>query len=218
VRLSPECKAAASGFPRKITVRHELAHFSQSALLASSGVSNRLVIRKQDLSSDDRRHLDAAEGWTGLGNFDEALAELDRIKPRARSHLDVLHARWKVSAKAGCWEDCVKIARKMAQSFPDLPLSCVQLAMSLYTLGRLKEAVAVLEKAIERFGESPLLTISLACCLGKVGKLNRARLIVDQAMELWGDKTALGRFRRLAVLDLDLESLCREIQGDEPTS
>ena len=130
-----------------------------------------------------------------------------------RSHPDVLSAGWRVSAKAGRWEDCVKIARKMARSFPDWPVARVQLALSLYTLGRVKQSVAVLEKAIERLGESPLLSISLACCLGKLGKLGRAQRIVDRALELWGDKTALGRFRRLAVLDLDLESLWREIQG-----
>ena len=143
-------------------------------------------------------------------------AELDQIKPVVRSHPDVLSAGWRVSAKAGRWEDCVKIARKMARSFPDWPVARVQLALSLYTLGRVRPAVAVLEKAIERLGESPLLTISLACCLGKLGKLDRARHIVEQAVEQLPDAIGLDRFLAPKVFDFDLGALWREDEGEEP--
>ncbi len=45
------------------------------------------------LGSHDQRHLDAAEGWIGLGNHIEANEELEQITPQNRAHPAVLEVR-----------------------------------------------------------------------------------------------------------------------------
>jgi hypothetical protein len=59
----------------------------------------------QNLELQDRRYLEAAEGWLGLGNFLEANEELECITPQMRAHPDVLCMRWSVYAqeKNGKW-------------------------------------------------------------------------------------------------------------------
>ena len=54
----------------------------------------------QNLELQDRRYLEAAEGWLGLGNFLEANEELECITPQMRAHPDVLCMRWSVYAQA----------------------------------------------------------------------------------------------------------------------
>ena len=72
-----------------------------------------MLTRMQDLSSEDRRHLDAADGWLGLGNLHEAGAELDQITATEQSHPDVLQLRWNVTATAGAWADSLDIALRL---------------------------------------------------------------------------------------------------------
>ena len=102
---------------------------------------------------------------------------------------------------------------------PGSPSAPVQVALSLYKLGRFAEAIAVLEKAMERFGNSPLYSITLAYCLAKLGRLDRARRIVEQAVEQLPDAVSLDRFLAPKVFDFDLGCLWRDaIEGDQPTS
>jgi hypothetical protein len=44
----------------------------------------------KELEPHDKRHLDAAQGWLGLGNWREANEELEQITPERRAHPDVL--------------------------------------------------------------------------------------------------------------------------------
>jgi len=50
------------------------------------------------LPPPDQRHLEAAEGWLGLGDHLAANEELDSITPRLRAHPDPLKPRFEV-----CW-------------------------------------------------------------------------------------------------------------------
>jgi len=47
-------------------------------------------------------HPNAAVGWLGPGNWQEANEELEKITPAMRSHPDVLEVWWQIYAKAGC--------------------------------------------------------------------------------------------------------------------
>ena len=42
------------------------------------------------LPLQDQRHLDAGQGWLGLGNWDEANEELEQITPELKAHHAVL--------------------------------------------------------------------------------------------------------------------------------
>ena len=53
-----------------------------------------------NLPLPDRRHLDAAEGWLGLGDHLAANEELVQITPELRAHPDVLQVRLQIYWKA----------------------------------------------------------------------------------------------------------------------
>ena len=50
------------------------------------------------LESPDSLHLQAADGWVGLGDFAAANSELEEITPASRAHPDVLQLRWRIYA------------------------------------------------------------------------------------------------------------------------
>jgi predicted Zn-dependent protease len=147
----------------------------------------------QDLSSEDRRHLDAADGWLRFGDLHEAGSELDQITVTEQSHPEVLQLRWNVNAKAGAWADCLDIALSLTRLAPDRHLGSLHLALSLCNLGRFEAAIPVLEQAISRFGERPEFALTLASCYAKRGDIVRARRNVERAVELAEQKEALDR-------------------------
>jgi uncharacterized protein HemY len=69
-----------------------------------------MAIKMKPLDRPDLMHLNAAEGWLGLGNSLAADEELEKITPQNRAHPDVLEVRWEIYAKAGKWEQCLEIA------------------------------------------------------------------------------------------------------------
>jgi hypothetical protein len=52
------------------------------------------------LELHDQRHLEAAQGWLGLGNHLEANEELEQITPDMRDHPSVLEVRFHIYAAA----------------------------------------------------------------------------------------------------------------------
>jgi predicted Zn-dependent protease len=160
-----------------------------------------MLTRMQDLSSEDRRHLDAADGWLGLGNLHEARVELNQITATEQSHPDVLQLRWNVTAKAGAWAGCLDIALRLTRLAPDRHLGWLHLALSLCNLGRFEDAIPVLEQAIARFGERPEFALTLGSCYAKRGDMVRAKQNVERAVELAEQKDALDRLGGQAAAD-----------------
>ena len=58
----------------------------------------------QPLEAPDALHLQAAEGWVGLGDCAAAEDELEQISPASRAHPDVLQLRWRICAVAKKWD------------------------------------------------------------------------------------------------------------------
>jgi len=52
------------------------------------------------LQPPDSLHLQAAEGWIGLGDYAAANDELEQIAAANRAHPDVLQLRWRIYAHA----------------------------------------------------------------------------------------------------------------------
>ncbi len=73
------------------------------------------------LDHDDRRHVEAAQGWCELHSFLEANAELDQVKPENRAHPDVLEARWQVYANLDKWEEALELASELMRTVPGRP-------------------------------------------------------------------------------------------------
>ena len=79
----------------------------------------------------DQRHLQAAEGWLGLGDHLEANEELENISPEMRAHPAVLALRYEVYAAAKKWDRAVEVAEALTRLLPDRAAFWICLAYSL---------------------------------------------------------------------------------------
>src|ERR1700740_248521 len=86
-------------------------------------------------------HLNAAQGWLGLGNADEARAELEKIPGALQSHPQVLEAHWQICAKARKWEECVTVANQLVEVAPKAPLGWIHRSYALHELKQTQEAL-----------------------------------------------------------------------------
>ena len=157
----------------------------------------------QSLTETDKRCLEAVEGWLGLGNWVEAKAELDSIRPQIREHPTVLYMRWNVHAFAKQWEIAAVIARKLSQLAPELPFPWIQLAHSLHSLQRTEEARNTLLPVVDRFPGQSFMRYKLACYACQLGHLKEAEHWLQKALEL-GDSTEVVK---MALQDPDLKPL-----------
>ena len=98
---------------------------------------NKLLVLEFTLN--DRRHLEAAEGWLGLGDWEEANEELENITPSLRVHPEVLGVRFQIYALAEKWECGVEVARAISELMPDNPFGHFHLAFSLHELKERKK-------------------------------------------------------------------------------
>jgi len=151
----------------------------------------------------DQRHLDAAEGWLGLGDIPAANEELEQISPQLRAHPFVLEVRYKIYSAAKKWDGAVEIARTMAKSLPDNPWGHFHLAYALHELKKTQEAYDTLIPVVDEFPKEWLMRYNLACYSCQLGKLKEAMLWLERAIDLAGEND----IREMALEDEDLEPL-----------
>lgn len=167
-----------------------------------------MEIRVTKLEPPDCHHLNAAEGWLGLGDHLEANEELEKIAPRLRIHPSVLEVRWRIYAKAHNWEACVGIGEALVKLAPDLPESWIHRSYALHELNRTQEAEDKLEAAADLFPSVWTIPYNLACYACQLGKHDEAREWLKDAFELAEDQK---RIRMMALEDADLKLLWVEI-------
>ena len=155
----------------------------------------------------DKRHLDAAEGWLELGNWQEAHEELEQITPQRREHPLVLRLRWGIYAKAGKWEMAAEIARALSEVLPGNSWGLIQLAYALHEMKRTAEAKAVLLPVADKFPQDATIHYNLACYCCQLGELKESLQWLGQAIDLAGKKDII----RMALEDPDLEPLWEQI-------
>jgi tetratricopeptide (TPR) repeat protein len=156
---------------------------------------------------DDRRHLDAAEGWIGLGNRMEADIELDKIELELRAHPEILEVRWQIYAKAKKWDAALDIAAALVQLVPEAPLGWLHRSYCLHELKRTEEARDNFLRVVDKFPDDPIMRYNLACYECQLGRLEQAKNWLDKAFELGDPK----KIKLMALDDPDLEPLWREI-------
>jgi tetratricopeptide (TPR) repeat protein len=156
-----------------------------------------------EFSLNDKRHLEAAEGWLGLGNWLEANDELDNITPQFRGRPEVLGVRFQIYASAEKWECAVEIARAISDLIPDNPFGHFHFAFSLHELKRTKEAYDVLIAVVDKFPTEHLIRYNLACYSCRLGDLKEAYQWLEKAIDLAGKED----IRQMALDDTDLEEL-----------
>jgi len=160
----------------------------------------------EDLPHPDNKHLEAAEGWLGLGDHSSANEELNYISPKLRAHPLVLEIRYKIFAKAKRWEGAVEIARTLMEMLPDKSWGFIHYAFSLHELKRTREAYGVLIPVVDKFSE-PTIRYNLACYSCQLGNAKEAMQWLEKAIDLAGKED----IRQLALDDPDLEPLWTKI-------
>ena len=85
-------------------------------------------------------YINAAQGWLELGNFDEAINELEHLTPSRQTHPEVLQIKWQIRAKEKNWQACQNLAEAMVDLLPDWPIGWINLANALYFSERTQEA------------------------------------------------------------------------------
>jgi predicted Zn-dependent protease len=159
------------------------------------------------LSLSDSRHLNAAEGWLELGNWQEANEELERITPEMRAHPTVLRVRWGIYAEAEKWEMAAEVARGISVLLPGNSWGWLQWAYSLHVLKRTDEARSVLISVVDKFPDQDMMSYNLACYCCQLGRLKEAMHWIGKAIDLAGKKD----IRLTALDDPDLEPLWSQI-------
>jgi predicted Zn-dependent protease len=73
----------------------------------------------KQLSFENSRHLQGAEGWLGLGDFVSASNELEEIMAQERAHPAVLSLRYAIYAKGGRRDMAADVAEGLLAMLPD---------------------------------------------------------------------------------------------------
>jgi predicted Zn-dependent protease len=162
------------------------------------------------LNTCDSLHLQAAEGWIGLGDYAAASDELEQISPASHAHPDVLQLHWRISADAEKWNVCLDIATALSKMTPERPFGWIHRAHSLDKLGRTQEAKDLLASVANDFESNSTIPSHLAryCC--GLGQGNEAKLWLLRAFLVAADVDEVERLRKMAREDPALEPLRRE--------
>jgi tetratricopeptide (TPR) repeat protein len=166
----------------------------------------RSLTASTDRVRSDRLHLEAAQGWLGLGNWREANDELDQITPVLRAHADVLKVRWEVCAQANQWELGFEIASALAAKGSRESFGVIHAAYALRQLDRTQAAHDLLSGVIEQFPKDQAIRYDLACYCCQLGKLKEAMDHLERAIDLAGND-----IRHRTLDDLALEPLWANI-------
>lgn len=163
--------------------------------------------KPKGLPHPDSLHLEAAEGWLGLGNWQEAKEELEKITPQLRAHPFVLELRYKIYAEAQRWEMALAVATGLREMLPENQWGYFYTAYALHELRRTQEAHDTLKSVVERFPEHHLMRYNLACYACQLGDLKWAMTWLEQAIDLAGNND----IRLMALDDPDLQPLWNQI-------
>ncbi len=157
------------------------------------------------LSAEDQKHLTAAQGYSALGMFLDANAELEEIDPEVRHVPEVLEVRVGIYQGLQQWELMQTVAKQLAIYEPDTPVWALFWAYSTRSADSIEQGRIILVNAIERMPKFAILHYSLACYECQLGELEKAKATLERAFKL--DPS----MRAKALDDEDLKPLWDEI-------
>lgn len=171
--------------------------------------------KESQFDHQSRLHLDAAEGWLGLGNWKEAELELAQVSESLRGHPEVLQVRYLVESEAKHWEACVEIANALISALPKDSFGWINRSYALRRApgGGLQAAYDALRPGAEQLKDLEPVTFNLACYACQLGKLDEAR---DWLKKCFAAATRHGRLKRRqqeALAERDLEPLWPELRA-----
>jgi predicted Zn-dependent protease len=162
------------------------------------------------LDMPDTFHLQAAEGWLGLGDVESASAELREISSTEWMHPAVLAVRYQVYAEAKQWDQAVEVADELARVLPEKPFVWINLAYATRrkTGGSIPEAKKILLGVEPKFPRHYLFPYNLACYCSQLGELEQAQQWLKKAAGI--DHAAI---KKMAADDADLKPLRDSLGG-----
>lgn len=163
---------------------------------------------KNPLEPPDKYHLDAAQGWLGLGDWVSANRELDEINVKFWTNPAVLLVRFQVCAAANQWVMAAEMARALTVFKPESPFGWIDWAYSLYELNRVNEARNVLLPVVDKFPNEYLIRYSLACYACHLGDFKEALEWLHKAIALADMKDV----KQMVLNNPDLQPLWDEME------
>jgi tetratricopeptide (TPR) repeat protein len=160
------------------------------------------------LEPPDSHHLDAAQGWLGLGDWASANQELDKISSASCTQLVVLQTRFQVYAAAGQWGMAAGIARALTVMNPGSCFGWIDWAYALYEQQRILEARNILLSVVDKFPDEYLIRYSLACYACQLGYFKEALQWLEKAIGLADAK----QVNQMVANNPDLQPLWDEMR------
>lgn len=163
----------------------------------------------EKIEPPDNHYLSAAVGWLGLGNAQEARAELANVRQSRLRHPDVLEVRWAVYAHEKNWLEALSVAAELVQVAPERASGWLHRAYALRRVpnGTLQNAWDALLPAFEKFPEEPIIPFNLACYACQMGQLKTAQTWLKRSFRAGGKD----HIKQMALADPDLEPLRERI-------
>jgi tetratricopeptide (TPR) repeat protein len=137
-----------------------------------------------DISRLTARRLSYASGYTGLGLFKEAAAELKAVKGEDRKTAEFLAVQSELLLVTRQWEPLVRVAEEHVLRQCTQPTAWINWAYALRELERVEEAKAVLLQAESIHPDVGVLHYNLACYHCLLGEMKEARKRLTQACRL----------------------------------
>lgn len=150
------------------------------------------------------RILLAAQGYSELSMFDDALAELDTLTPEIAQEAGAIELRTVILMQAKRWKPALAASRDLCHTAPEKTVGFIHAAFCLHELGRTAEARDILINGPQSLHAEPTFHYNLACYECRLGNLDLARLHLEKSIEL--DK----KMRDFAKTDPDLAVLYEE--------
>ncbi len=147
------------------------------------------------------RTILAAQGYSELSMFDDALAELDSLPLETAGHVVVVELRAVILMQAKRWKPDLEASRALCLLQPAQTGGYIHAAFCLHELGRTDEARDVLLGGPVALHAEPTYHYNLACYECVLGQLDLARRHLEKSIQL--DK----KYRDFAKGDPDLAPL-----------
>jgi predicted Zn-dependent protease len=156
------------------------------------------------LDAPDSFHVQAAEGWLGLGDVESASNELKEISQAERTHPAVLSVRYQIYAQTKQWDEAVAVAHDLVKMLPDRPFAWISLAYATRrkTGGSIPEAKGILLGTEPKFPGHYLFPYNLACYCSQLGEMKQAEQWLKKAAAI--DEASV---KKIALEDSDLKPL-----------
>ena len=159
------------------------------------------------LSLEERRYLEAAEGWLMLGDPLEAHEELEHITGENGYHPAVLAMRWQVYAASGWWEAAYVVAKALCEFAPYSAEAWICQANTLRQCRGISDAWNTLLGVVSRFPADPVIRYNLACYAAQMGLMEESCGWLVQAFEMEESM----QLKLAAIYDPDLQPLWEKI-------